>query len=211
MCLRGFFFCFHLKLRNESWCSSVANYSHVVFTEIKIVKKAKLMQKYPGFLFKSGSSTKRAEFYISSNSMQLFVHYETKWLLNSHLLQKILLRKPNKPILSIFRALLLYPISELKKERRSGTPVILGLLQATVDGNIRATEEHRPFIWFQQKQRKGRFSTQNQSEVRRLVLLGVNCQVGQHSRLSCSSPGFSAGRGVGAAQPNWLSEICTCI
>lgn len=145
-----------------------------------------------------------------------FIMKPFKWLLSSHLLQKILLRKPNKPIPSIFRALLVYPISELKKERRSGTPIIVGLFQGTADGYIRPTAEQRPFIWFQQKQHEGKFSTQNQSEVRRLIFLGVSCQVGQHSRLSCNSPGFLrggfyAGRGVEAAQPNWLSEIRACL
>lgn len=62
----------------------------------------------------------------------------------------------------------------------------------------------------------GKIFHPNQSEVRRLKFLGVNCQVVQHSILSCNSAsflqrGFYTGRGVEATQPNWLLKICMCL
>lgn len=106
---------------------------------------------------------KRLSSTVPLTQSSIFFHYETLWIvIKLTLVTENPFKKPNKPNPDIFSgvALLVFPISEPKKQRGYGTPIIAGLFQGTADGDISPTTEQRWFILFQQKQHEGKISTQ---------------------------------------------------
>lgn len=129
------------------------------------------------------------------------------------------LKKPTKPNAGIFSGyvLLIFPISKLEKKRWYDVvlPSLLGFFRAQLM-DILHPPPNRQDSSPSAKTAWGKNFHPNQSEVRMLKFLGVNCQVGQHSSLSCNSApflqrGFYTGRGVEATRPNWLLKICMCL
>lgn len=190
--------------------------------QIKCTKGQMMAEITRIFAQNLGQAPKEAAFCSFSNAIQhVFIMKPFEWLSSSHLWQKNPLKKTTKPNPGIFSGsvLLIYFPVFLNWGRSHGTVWHSHHHWAFLEhGWWTYYIHHRPgrIHLISEKTAWGKNFHSNQSEVRRLKFLGVNCQVGQHSSLSCNSAsflqrGFYTGGGVGATQPNWLLRVCMCL
>lgn len=203
MCLCGFFFSFFLKLSFGGKLLSC----FTLTVQIKCMKGQLIAKITRIFAQNLGQAPKEAEFYSFSNAI-IFFHYETIWIaIELTSVTENPLANPTQSWCLQWQRLANFSNFRTGEEAMvwCGTPIMTGLFLG--HGWWVPTAEQTGFISVLQKQHEAKVSTQISLRVRRLKFLGVNCQVGQHSSLSCNfasflQRGFYAGRGAEAKQPN---------